>query len=308
MALETKEIDMAIKLPEYDVSRLEEEDGIEVYRKLSTFTDFLQFNCKKGVFENKEVRKAVAYSIDTEKMVDNVLEGIGVAAKGRAFSPVMMYSNPDLKLYEPDIDKAKQILAQDGWSDSDSDGILDKAGKPLTITLIVGKGEWADIHIAMAEAIQGSLKEIGMDADIQVLESAAITGLENKGDFDILLRTGYFVWGPYPRHFLVHQSTSPYSHYNNSEYDALANAADSTVDADKQQELYYQLQEMVLEELPAFYLVHEEKIIAANSYVKGYEITAEDPWLNLNGVTLKKSNEFYDHCFIFDVLCNFFMC
>jgi peptide/nickel transport system substrate-binding protein len=104
----------------------------------------------------------------------------------------------------------------------------------------------------------------------------------------MLLRTGYFVWGPYPRHFLVHQSSSPYSHYNNSEYDVLANAADSTVDEDKQQELYYQLQEMVLEEVPAFYLVHEEKIVAANSYVKGYEITSEDPWLNLNGVYVEK--------------------
>jgi peptide/nickel transport system substrate-binding protein len=288
MALETGEIDMAIKLPEYDVSRLEEEDDIEVYRTLTTFTDFLQFNCNNGVFEDKEVRKAVAYTIDTEEMVDTVLEGIGMAAQGRAFTPTMMYSNPDLELYEPDIEKAKEILADDGWSDSDNDGILDKDGEPLTVSLIVGKGVWASRHTAMAEAIQGSLQEIGMDVDIQVLESAAITSLENEDDFDMLLRTGYFVWGPYPRHFFVHQSTSPYSHYNNSEYDVLANAADSTVDENKQQELYYELQEMVIEELPAFYLVHEEKIVAANSYVKGYEITAEDPWLNLNGVYIEK--------------------
>jgi peptide/nickel transport system substrate-binding protein len=221
-------------------------------------------------------------------MVDTVLEGIGTAAKGRSFTPIMMYSDPDLDLYEPDIDKAKELLADDGWSDSDNDGILDKDGEPLTVALIVGKGVWATRHTSMAEAIQGSLQEIGMDVDIQTLESAAITSLENEGDFDMLLRTGYFVWGPYPRHFLVHQSTSPYSHYNNSEYDALANAADSTVDAGEQRELYYRLQEMVIEELPAFYLVHEEKIIAANSYVQGYEITAEDPWLNLDGVYIDK--------------------
>jgi peptide/nickel transport system substrate-binding protein len=288
MALETKEIDMAIKLPEYDVARLEAEDSIEVYRTLTTFTDFLQFNCNNGVFEDKAVRKAVAYAIDTEEMVDTVLEGIGTAAKGRSFTPIMMYSDPDLDLYEPDIDKAKELLADDGWSDSDNDGILDKDGEPLTVALIVGKGVWATRHTSMAEAIQGSLQEIGMDVDIQTLESAAITSLENEGDFDMLLRTGYFVWGPYPRHFLVHQSTSPYSHYNNSEYDALANAADSTVDAGEQRELYYRLQEMVIEELPAFYLVHEEKIIAANSYVQGYEITAEDPWLNLDGVYIDK--------------------
>jgi peptide/nickel transport system substrate-binding protein len=79
-------------------------------------------------------------------------------------------------------------------------------------------------------------------------------------------------------------STSPFAR---THYDKLANAADSTADPEKQQQLYYDLQDMVLEELPAFYLVHEEKIIVANTYVKGYRITAEDPWLNLDGVYLE---------------------
>ncbi|WP_305063714.1 ABC transporter substrate-binding protein [Methanococcoides sp.] len=288
MALETKEVDMAIKLPEYDVSRLEEEPDINVYRKLTTFTDFLQFNCNSGVFEDKEVRKAVAYSINTEQMLNTVLEGIGLPARGRAFSPVMMYSNPDLELYEYDVEKARDILSEAGWQDSDNDGVLEKEGEPLKATIIVGKGVWASRHIPMAEAIQGTLQKVGMDADIKVLESGAINKLENEGQFDVIFRTGYFVWGPYPRHFFVHQSYCPFSHYNNTEYDKLANAADSTVDPEKQQQLYYDLQDMVLEELPAFYLVHEEKIIAANTYVKGYQITAEDPWLNLDGVYLEE--------------------
>jgi peptide/nickel transport system substrate-binding protein len=43
---------------------------------------------------------------------------------------------------------------------------------------------------------------------------------------------------------------------------------------------------MILEELPAFYLVHEQKIVATRSNVQGYEITGEDPWLNLKGIEL----------------------
>jgi len=104
----------------------------------------------------------------------------------------------------------------------------------------------------------------------------------------MMLRSGYFVWGPYPKHFFVHHSKSPYSHYHNETYDQLVNAADSTVDPQKQAELYRSLQTFVIKEVPAFYLVHEEKVVATRSSVKGFVITSEDPWLNLSGVYLER--------------------
>ena len=288
MALETKEVDMIIKVPEFEVSRLEKESNIEVYRKLTTFTDFLQFNCEKEPFNDTKVRKAVAYAIDTEKLVNTVLEGVGKPAKGRAFSPVMLYSKPDLKLYEYDPEKTKELLLEAGWEDTDGNGIVDRDGKPFRVTLLVERGAWAPRWIPTAEAIQGELRKVGIDIEIQVLESGAVTKLEREGNFDMMLRSGYFVWGPYPRHFFVHHSKSPYGHYKNEEYDRLVDLADSTVDTKEQEKLYHELQEMVVEEVPAFYLVHEEKIVAANSYVKGYIITAEDPWLNLDGVYMEE--------------------
>ena len=288
MALETKEVDMIIKVPEFEVPRLEKESNSEVYKKLTTFTDFLQFNCEKAPFNDTKVRKAVAYAVDTEKLINTVLEGVGEPAKGRAFSPVMLYSKPDLKLYEYNADKTKELLSEAGWEDTDGDGIVDKDGKPFKVTLLVGRDVWAPRWIPTAEAIQGELRKVGLDVEIQVLESGAVTKLEREGNFDMILRSGYFVWGPYPRHFFVHHSKSPYGHYKNEEYDRLVDLADSTVDTKEQEKLYHELQEMVIEEVPAFYLVHEEKIVAANSYVKGYVITAEDPWLNLDGVYMEE--------------------
>lgn len=288
MALETGEVDMILKVPEYDVSRLESEEGIEVYRKLTTFTDFLQFNCEKTPFNDKSVRQSIAYTIDTEIITDEVLEGIGKAANGRPYSPVMMYSNPELETYSPDPEKAKTLLSEAGWKDSDRDGIVEKDGEPLKVTLLISKGVWASRHSPMAQAIQAELAELGIDVEIQLLEGGAITRLENSGDFDMILRSGYFVWGPYPKHFFVHHSMAPYSHYNNTTYDELVNAADMTADEEKQRELYYALQDFVIEEVPAFYLVHEEKVVAANSYVKGYTISSEDPWLNLEDVYLER--------------------
>lgn len=287
-ALETKEVDMIMKVPEFEVSRLEGVPNIEVYRKLTTFTDFLQFNCGKEPFNDTKVRKAVAYAIDTEKLTKSVLEDVGEPANGRPLSPVMLYSKPDLKLIEYDPEKTEELLLEAGWKDSDGDGVVDRDGKPFRVTLLVERGAWAPRFIPMSEAIQGALRKEGIDVKIQVLEPGAVIKLEREDNFDMILRTGYFVWGSYPRHFFLHYSKCPYGHYKNEEYDRLVDLADMTVDPKEQERLYHELQAMVIEEVPAFYLVHEEKIVAANSYVKGYTITAEDPWLNLDGVYLEK--------------------
>lgn len=288
MALENGELDMIIKVPEYDVKRLEAEEGIQVHRKLSTFTDFLQFNCNKTPFNDTKVRQSIAYAIDTEALVNEVLDGVGKPAAGRPYSPAMMYSDPNLKTYTPDLDKAKALLKEAGWEDSDGDGIVEKDGNVLNVTLLVSKGVWAPRHTPMAQVIQEDIRKIGIDVEIQVLDEGAINKLESEGDFGMILRSGYFVWGPYPKHFFVHHSMSPYSHYHNETYDQLVNASDSTVDTQKQEELYHSLQTFVIEEVPAFYLVHEEKVVATGPAVKGYVISAEDPWLNLSGVYLER--------------------
>lgn len=278
---------MIIKVPEYDVKRLEAKDGIQIHRKLTTFTDFLQFNCDNSPpFNDTRVRQSVAYAVDTETLVNEVLEGIGEPAGGRPYSPVMMYSDPELKTYAQDLEKAKALLEEAGWKDSDGgDGIRDRDGKPLHVTLVVSKGVWAPRHNPMAQVVQGTLRETGMDVEIQVLDDGAISKLESTGgDFGMILRSGYFVWGgPYPKHFFIHHSASPNSHYHNETYDELVDAADRTVDAKEQEELYHSLQAFVIEEVPAYYLVHEEKVIATGPSVKGYTISSEDPWLNLSG-------------------------
>ncbi|MCL0066353.1 ABC transporter substrate-binding protein [Thermodesulfovibrionales bacterium] len=284
MALERQEVDMIIKVPEAEVSRLEVEPDIVVYRRLTTFTDFLQFNCQRTPFNDLAVRMAVAYAVDTEQIVANVLEGIGEPAKGRPFSPIMMYANPDLDLYEANVERSKKLLSAAGWQDIDGDGLREKDGEVLKTTLLLARGAWAPRHASIAEVVQGALREVGMEVDIQLLDGGAMRKLETAGDFDIILRTGFFVWGPYPRHFFIHHSNSPWGHFGDEEYDQLVDAADMTVDPEKQRQLYYELQDMVIERLPAFYLVHEEKIVAANAYVQGYTMTAEAPWLNLDGV------------------------
>lgn len=287
LALKSGDIDMCLKVPESDVAALGENKDIIVNRRLSTFTDFLQFNCARAPFDDVNVRKAVANAIDTEGIVSSILNNVGVAAQGRPYSPVMMYSYEDLPLYSQNKDEAKSLLAESGWTDKDNNGILEKDGKELNVSLLVGQS-WGPRELKIVQACQAQLEEVGFKVDVKQLESAALTELEKTGDFDMIMRTGYFVWGPYPHHVKIHFSKNYASHYNNPDYDKLVMQGESVNDETQKQQIYENIQKMIMEDLPAFYIVHEEKIVATRSNVQGYVISAEDPWLELKGVFLSK--------------------
>lgn len=287
MALSAGDVDMSIKVPESEVDKLERDPQITVHRKMTTFTDFMQFNCARPPFDDVNVRRALAYAIDTEGIVKNILNDIGVAARGRPYSPVMMYSSEDLPLYSQDLNEARRILAAAGWEDKKSNGILEKDGKELAVDLLLSPS-WSPRQQKVVEACQAQLAEAGFKVNIKQVEGAASTQLEKEGNFDILMRTGHLVWGPYPHHVKIHHSQNYNSHYHNPAYEQLVEEGESEIDEKKKQQIYTGIQKMILDELPAFYLVHEQKIVATRSNVQGYEITAEDPWLNLKGIELVK--------------------
>lgn len=283
IALQAGELDMAVKVPDADVPRLEDHPEIRVHRTLSTFTDFVQFNCRQGPFSDPRMRRAVAQAVDTDALVRELLAGVGQPAEGRPLSPVMHYTDIELNPIRHDPRAARALLEEAGWVDADGDG------EPLRVRLLVTQnpnvGAGGRFPI-IAEALQAALGRVGMKVEVQRLESGAFLRAEKEGDFDMLLRTGYYVWGGYPRHFFLHHSANPFSHFSSEEFDRLVEEADAASDEPARRELYHRLQRETMRMLPAFYLVHREKAVAARSNVRGYHISAEGPWLELRSVTL----------------------
>jgi peptide/nickel transport system substrate-binding protein len=292
-ALRSANVDMIFRVAESDAGSLSRISGIKVDQALITLTDFLQFNAKQdnsnlssSVFQDVNLRKAVAYSIDTQSLVANLLDGRGIAAKGRPLSPVMLYVDASLSAYAKNLTVAKALIEGAGYTMSE-DGYYYLDGVRLSMTLMTNAQDiYAARFGAMADSIALQLKDAGVFVQVDKVPAASFSAREAAGNFSALLRTGFYVWGNYPRHFLIHDSLDPYSHYENATYDALVAAADAS-SGEQRVQLYHGLQQAVCSDLPAFYLVNEYKILGYRDYVKGFAISKEDSWLDLRGVSLK---------------------
>jgi peptide/nickel transport system substrate-binding protein len=113
------------------------------------------------------VRAAIALSINREILVKGVMQGQGTAATG-PFPPAVLRCN-QLQEYSFDPAQARQLLGQAGYQDNDGDGFVEKDRQTLSMTLVTYRQR--PELVPMAEAIQASLKTIGIKVDVRMVEN-----------------------------------------------------------------------------------------------------------------------------------------
>ena len=89
----------------------------------------------------------------------------------------------DPNAYNPE--RAKSLLAEAGWTDSNNDGILDKDGRNLELDFVVYNSR-AELPL-YAEAVQSDLKKLGFDIKINTVDYNLIDGMGIKGEYDLLI-------------------------------------------------------------------------------------------------------------------------
>lgn len=138
-------------------------------------------------FADARVRQAFMYALDRDSIVNDILDGYATVANGP--QPNISYAyQPDqiTTTYTHDPDKAKALLAEAGWIDTNGDGVVDKDGVEMTFDFLYPAGS-ADTDSLMAY-LQEALKTVGIDATPKPLEfSALIEATTTNPDWDIAL-------------------------------------------------------------------------------------------------------------------------
>ncbi|MGI8642531.1 MAG: ABC transporter substrate-binding protein, partial [Thermomicrobiales bacterium] len=139
-ALRSGEIDLVESIPNADAEDIANADNTEVAVYPTYSFNFYAYNLdpeKTQLFQDQEVRQALFYALDRETLIEEVYYGYGEVANGTQplLSPAYAPDQIDT-VYNYDPERARELLAEAGWTDEDGDGIVEKDGQPLSFELM----------------------------------------------------------------------------------------------------------------------------------------------------------------------------
>ncbi len=239
-----------------------------------------------GPINDPQVRLAMEYAVDREGLNKSVFQGLNKVAFSPLMQPTFGYDASTQQLYQFDPEKAKQILNAAGWAEG-SDGIREKGGQKLAINFpIISRPN----DKAMAESIQASLRDVGIDFKITPLERAAYTEARKQNKYD-----AGFMWFSYgdPDVLRTIFHSANVDAFNRAKYqvpevDKLLEDAAATTDAAKRKDLYAQVQQRVLKDVVVVPLVDTVTHNAKRAEVTGDYLDSLASYVWLYDVQIKK--------------------
>lgn len=258
--LESGGVDIAYDVQPTDVTRVEENGDLTLLRDMNLSTTYIGFNANKAPFDNVKVRQAINYALDMKTIVDVVYAGVGAPSKG-PLGPNVWASNQELDEYGFDIEKAKSLMAEAGYAD----------GFKTTI--------WTNDNqqrMDIAEIVQNQLKEIGIEAEVKVIEWGAYLDGTANGEHDMFILgwvtvTGDPDYGLYALfHSSQHGAAGNRTFYSNARVDELLDTARGTADPAAREAAYKEAQEIIRDEAPWIFTWTGEDLTGTRSNVKGF--------------------------------------
>ena len=243
------------------------------YRYLSFAYTYLGYNLKNPLFTDKRVRQAISYAINKDEIISGVLLGLGKPATG-PYKPGSWAYNDKVQNYNYNPQKARELLREAGWTKLNSDGVLEKDGKPFVFEIVTNQGN--ETRQKCVEIIQRQLKDIGITVKIRILEwSAFVTNFINKRRFDAVILGWTIPLDPDAYDVWHSSKTKPeelnFISYNNSEADEMLVKGRSTFDQKERKKYYDRFQEILAEDQPYTFLYVPDALVITHNRFRGIE-------------------------------------
>ncbi len=275
IAFERGEIDYLLGASPLDIARLKNMPGVVVTdqgREGFAGVETLIPNITRAPLSDVRVRRAMAHAIDKQFLVDKLLFGQGIAATGPVSHMLAWAYNPKVEKYEHNLALANQLLDEAGH----------RRGAEGTRFHL--KFVHAASYAKVAEALRDQLQEVGIAMDLQQMEfAAAVDAVYIKKDFDLGFAS--FENGPDPdigvKRTVVSSNIGPIpfsngAGYRNQRVDELFALAASELNKDKRASYYFEAQDILVKELPYFWLYEPNSSAAYRAGLQGmYEWSAK---------------------------------
>jgi peptide/nickel transport system substrate-binding protein len=247
--------------------------SIAVHRMMGNSYEHITLNQRRvPAFRDVRVRQALAHAIDRSAIVNTILDSLAPVVHG-AIQPLSWAFTDSVRHYAFDPSRSRQLLGEAGWTDSDGDGVVEKAGQPLTFTLLTQAG--FAVRESVSQVVQRMLKEVGVDMKIQLVDGTAISSLWFEGNFDAMLHWWHMPADPEITLFFASDRTPPAGRNINfledKTLDSLLYASDREIDQQRRRALLVRAQQKLAELLPEIPLYNVTRLDAVPATLRGFK-------------------------------------
>jgi len=251
------------------LDRIKNAKGVTVDGRETTRFFWVIVNQQIEKYQDVRVRQAILHAIDRQNIIDTVLKGYGTIADAGIAPALKEYYSDDVVRYDYDPERAKELLAEAGWKDTDGDGLVDKDGEPFKIDFKIGIQ--GDLE-AVSQMVQQYLRKVGLDVKLNAMEwNTMIQDVVVNRDYEMSLN-----WWRYP----ADPDLTAYMHsnsvkgmnipaYQNVELDKLLDAGSQASDIEERKKVYLEAQKLMAEELPYIFLWYPQEAQVRLDKLKG---------------------------------------
>jgi peptide/nickel transport system substrate-binding protein len=216
---------------------------------------YIGWNMNNSMFDDKRVRLAMTYLFDRQSILTQIFKGLGQVISG-PFYTAGPQNDPNIKPWPFDPQKAKTLLEQAGWKDTNGDGILDKNGVSLKFRIMIVSG--VQYQEQVAKLFKDEAAKVGIDVMLDPYEWSVFIERLNNREFDAMMGawSGAVEEDPYQ---IWHSSQaagrgSNHVAFKNPQADKLIEEARRTLDPAKRNVLYHEFARILHNEQPYTFL------------------------------------------------------
>lgn len=277
------EVDVYGTLGPAEVERVEAAPGVHVEAFPWRMFTYIGWNTRREPFDRREIRQALALAVNRDELREAVLGGRGQPATGPI--PPWHPLAPDLQPLPYAPDSAAAIFESLGWSDSDGDGIRERAGTPLEFQLLTAGT--SPLLADVAQIVQAQLARVGVRVQPLLLEWQTVLGRHRARDFDAVLTNWVldnFRVDPRP---LFHSSqaaregSANRSSYADPLADSLMEVGVTLTDEGEARRVWSRLTELLQRDQPVTFLFWNEDLAGVTNELTGVRMDARGELVTL---------------------------
>jgi peptide/nickel transport system substrate-binding protein len=275
LKLKAGELDAIVGIPPNQVASLKEDANIKVGVAPVFRAELVQLNTTKKPFDDERVRRALNYAVDKDAIVKGILRGNGTVATSSL--PVMAYHNETLKPYAHDAAKAKELLKEAGYASG------------LKTTMLVSSGSVT--HRQVASAIQANLRDVGINVELQTIESSSMFSTTKSGNYEMSLSyttsdtidpdqlVGFTAVNP-------ERANAFHTQWKDPRVNELYEQERRTLDGEPRGKMFQEIEARVHEGAPFIFLYNQAETYASRKNVDGFQVLPTSNY-SLEDVTVK---------------------